>query len=42
MVFTIYGRGGHVDHVTLDHVTKTILNKLSFLKALKAEHEIWL
>ena len=34
-VFTIYGHGGH-----LGHVTKT--KNFSFLKALEAVYEIWL
>ena len=38
-VFTVYGHGSHVGHVT-----QTILNNFSFLKALEAEavYEIWL
>ena len=34
-VFTIYGRGGH-----LGHVTKTNLNKLSFPHPKKSPYEI--
>ena len=36
-VFTVYGHGSHVGHVT-----QTILYKFSFLKALEAVYEIWL
>ena len=37
MVFTIYGRGGH-----LVHVTKNPANKLSFPLPKHAPHKIWL
>ena len=36
-VFTIYGHGGH-----LGHVTWTIYNKLSFPLPKEAPHKIWL
>ena len=34
-VFTIYGPGGH-----LGHVTRTNLNKISFLHPIEAQYEI--
>ena len=36
-VFTIYGRGGH-----LGHVTQMTANKISFPLPKEAPHKIWL
>ena len=37
MVFTIYGRGGHLGHLDPDAA-----NKLSFPLPKEAQHKIWL